>query len=147
MNLRDGTKKMSKSDVSDYSRIMLSDTADEIIQKIRKAKTDPHPLPVNIKEAHKRPEAFNLLSIFASLNNKSTESVVEQYAGKEFSSFKKDLADVIVDKIDPIGKEMKKLIKDKSNLDEIMRKGKEKAIYAADSVLSKVYDVVGFSKT
>jgi len=147
MNLRDGTKKMSKSDVSDYSRIMLSDTADEIIQKIRKAKTDPHPLPVNIKEAYKRPEAFNLLSIFASLNNKSTEDVVEQYAGKEFSSFKKDLADVIVDKIDPIGKEMKKLIEDKSYLDEIMRKGKEKAIYVADSVLSKVYDVVGFSKT
>jgi tryptophanyl-tRNA synthetase len=147
MSLRDGTKKMSKSDVSDYSRIMLNDTADKIVQKIRKAKTDPHPLPNNMKEAHKRPEAFNLLSIFASFNSKSTEDVVEQYAGKEFSSFKKDLADVIVDKIDPIGKEMQKLIDDKLYLDGIMKKGKEKAMYVADSVLSKVYDVVGFSKT
>ena len=147
MSLRDGTKKMSKSDVSDYSRIMLSDTADEIIQKIKKAKTDPYPLPANMKEAHKRPEAFNLLSIFASFNSKSTEDVVELYAGKEFSLFKQDLADVIVDKIGPIGKEMQKLIEDKSYLDGIMRKGKEKAIYVADSVLSKVYDVVGFPKT
>jgi tryptophanyl-tRNA synthetase len=147
MSLRDGTKKMSKSDVSDYSRIMLNDTADEIVQKIRKAKTDPHTLPANMKEAYKRPEAFNLLSIFASLNSKSTEDVVEQYAGKEFSSFKKDLTDVIVDKIDPIGKEMQKLIDDKPYLDGIMKKGKEKAIYVADSVLSKVYGVVGFSKT
>ena len=146
MSLRDGTKKMSKSDASDYSRIMLSDTADEIVQKIRKAKTDPHSLPTNMKEAHKRPEAFNLLSIFASFNNKSTEDVVVQYAGKEFSSFKKDLADVIVDKIDPIGKEMQKLIDDKLYLDGIMKKGKEKAIYVADSVLSKVYNIVGFSK-
>ena len=105
------------------------------------------PLPSNMKEAHKRPEAFNLLSIFASFNSKSTEDVVEQYAGKEFSSFKKDLADVIVDKISPIGKEMQKLTEDKSYLDEIMRKGREKAIYVADSVLSKVYDVVGFPKT
>ena len=85
MSLRDGTKKMSKSDISDYSRIMLSDTADEIVQKIRKAKTDPYPLPANMKEAHKRPEAFNLISIFASLNNQSTKDVVEQYSGKEFS--------------------------------------------------------------
>ncbi len=146
MSLRDGTKKMSKSDASDYSRIMLSDTADEIVQKIRKAKTDPYPLPVSIKEAYKRPEAFNLLSIFASLNNKSTEDIVEHYAGKEFSLFKKDLTDVIVDKINPIQKEMQKLIEDKPYLDEIMRKGKEKAIYVADSVLRKVFDIVGFSK-
>ena len=147
MSLRDGTKKMSKSDTSDYSRIMLSDTADEIVQKIRKAKTDPHPLPANMKEAYKRPEAFNLLSIFASFNSQSTEDVVKQFAGKEFSSFKKDLADVIVDKIVPIGKEMQKLIDDKPYLDGIMKKGREKAIYVADSVLSKVYVVVGFSKT
>ncbi len=147
MSLRDGTKKMSKSDASDYSRIMLSDTADEIVQKIRKAKTDPQPLPANIKEAHERPEAFNLLSIFASLNNKSTEDVVEQFAGKDFSSFKTDLTDVIVDKIVPIGKEMQRLIDDQSYLDGIMNKGKDKATYVADSVLSKVFDIVGFSKT
>ena len=147
MSLRDGTKKMSKSDTSNYSRIMLNDTADAIVQKIKKAKTDSQPLPSSIKEANKRPEAFNLLSIFASLNNKTTEDIVEQYAGKEFSLFKKDLTDIIVDKIGPIEKEMQKLIEDKSYLDEIMRKGKEKAIYIADSVLSRVYDVVGFSNT
>ena len=147
MSLRDGTKKMSKSDASDYSRIMLNDTKDEIVQKIKKAKTDSYPLPINIKEANDRPEAFNLISIFAAFNNQSTEDVIKQYKGKEFSSFKKDLADVIVDKIVPIGKEMQKLIDDKPYLDGIMKKGREKAIYVADSVLSKVYDVVGFSKT
>ena len=147
MSLRDGTKKMSKSDASEYSRIMLSDTTDEIIQKIRKAKTDEHPLPASIKEALQRPEAFNLLSIFASLNNKSIENILEQYSGKEFSLFKQHLADAIVDKISPIGKEMQKLLKDKSYLDGIMKKGKEKAINVADSVLSKVNDIVGFSKS
>ena len=126
---------------------MLSDTADEIVQKIRKAKTDPLPLPASIEEAHKRPEAFNLLSIFASLNSKSAEDVVEQFAGKEFSSFKTDLTDMIVDKIVPIGKEMQKLIDDQPYLDGIMKKGKDKATYVADSVLSKVFDIVGFSKT
>ena len=147
MSLRDGTKKMSKSDASNYSCIMLNDSNDEIIQKIKKAKTDSLPLPENIKEAVDRPEAFNLLSIFASLNNQSTENVISQYAGKEFSRFKKDLAEVLVEKINPICKEMNKLAGDKVYLDSIMKKGKEKAIYVADSVLSKVYDVVGFSKT
>ena len=147
MSLRDGTKKMSKSDSSDYSRIMLSDSTDEIMKKIKKAKTDTHPLPGSLKETHNRPEALNLLSIFASLNNKSTEEAISYYAGKEFSLFKKDLADVVVEKINPISKEMNKLMGDKAYLDLIMKNGRDKAIYVADSVLNRVYTAVGFSKT
>ena len=146
MSLRDGTKKMSKSDASDYSRIMLSDSTDEIVKKIKKAKTDTHPLPGSLKETHDRPEALNLLSIFAALNNKSTEEIISCYAGKEFSLFKNDLTDVVVEKIDPITKEMNKLMRDKTYLDLIMKNGREKAIYVADSVLDKVYTAVGLSK-
>ena len=146
MSLRDGTKKMSKSDASDYSRIMLSDTSDEIIQKIKKAKTDPHLLPRNKKNANDRPEALNLLSIFAALNNQSINDTISLYAGKEFSFFKNDLADLVVEKINPISKEMKKLMDDHAYLDQIMKRGKEKAIDVADSVLAQVYKVVGLSK-
>jgi len=147
MSLRDGTKKMSKSDPSDYSRIMLSDNSETIIKKIKKAKTDPYPLPENLIDAKNRPEALNLLAIYAALNNQATEDVIKNYSGKEFLVFKKDLADLIVDKINPIEKEMRKLMDDKQYLDEIMINGKEKAIKVADSVLNKVYDVVGLSKT
>ena len=146
MSLRDGTKKMSKSDPSDYSRIMLSDNADEVVQKIRKAKTDPLPLPINIQEAEKRPEALNLLTIFASLNDIETTKVVNDYAGKEFSVFKKDLAELSVEKLSPIASEIKKLMKNKDYLDSIMNKGKEKAISVAEPVLRQVYDIIGFSK-
>ena len=146
ISLRDGTKKMSKSDASDYSRIMLSDSTDEIVKKIKKAKTDTHPLPGSLKATHDRPEALNLLSIFAALNNKSTEEIISYYAGKEFSLFKNDLTDVVVEKIDPITKEMNKLMRDKAYLDLIMKNGREKAIYVADSVLDKVYTAVGLSK-
>ena len=125
---------------------MLSDSTDEIMKKIKKAKTDIHPLPGSLKETHNRPEALNLLSIFASLNNKSTEEAISYYAGKEFSLFKKDLMDVVVEKIDPINKKMKKLMDNKDYLDNIMKNGKEKAIHIADSVLKKVYTTVGFSK-
>ena len=146
MSLRDGTKKMSKSDPSDYSRIMLSDNADEVVQKIRKAKTDPLPLPINIEEAEKRPEALNLLTIFAALNDIETTKVVNDYAGKEFSVFKKDLAELSVEKLSPIASEIKKLMKNKDYLDSIMNKGKEKAISVAEPVLRQVYDIIGFSK-
>ena len=147
MSLRDGTKKMSKSDPSDYSRIMLSDNSEAIVQKIKKAKTDPYPLPDNLMDAKKRPEALNLLAIYAALDNQTTEGVINNYGGKEFSEFKKNLADLIVDKVSPIEKEMKKLMDDRQYLDEIMIKGKEKAIVVADSVLNKVYEVVGLPKT
>jgi len=145
MSLRDGTKKMSKSDPSDYSRIMLSDDTDEIVQKIRKAKTDPLPLPINMDEAEKRPEALNLLTIFAALNDVETAKVVNDYAGKEFLVFKKDLADLSIEKLSPITSEIKKLMKNKDYLDNIMNKGKEKAVAVAEPVLRKVYNIIGFS--
>ena len=146
MSLRDGTKKMSKSDPSDYSRIMLSDNEDKIVQKIRKAKTDPHPLPINMGEAEKRPEELNLITIFAALSEIKTDIVVNQYAGKEFVKFKKDLADLASAKITPITLEMKKLMNDITYLDSIMKMGKDKAIEVAEPVLNQVYDLVGFSK-
>ena len=145
MSLRDGTKKMSKSDPSDYSRIMLSDDEDSIVQKIRKAKTDPLPLPFNLEEAKNRPEVLNLLTIFAALSDVSKNTILKDYAGKEFSLFKKDLADLTVEKITPISLEIKKLMKDHTYLNTIMKTGKEKAIVVAEPVLKKVYDIVGFS--
>ena len=147
MSLRDGMKKMSKSDISEYSRIMLSDSPDQIEQKIKKSRTDALPLPADIKEASKRYEALNLLSIFAALNDISTKKTIQQYAGKEFSVFKKDLTDLIIDKIQPIGKEINKLMEDQSFLDSIMIEGKNKAFIEADSVLTKVYNIVGLKKT
>ena len=147
MSLRDGMKKMSKSDISEYSRIMLSDSPDQIVQKIKKAKTDPLPLPTYSKEIFKRPEAFNLLSIFASLKGISIENATQQYEGKEFSLFKKDLADLVVEKIQPIGKEINKLMDDQLYLDSIMTEGKNKAVVEADSVLTKVYDIIGLQKS
>jgi len=147
MSLRDGTKKMSKSDISNYSRIMLRDTSEQIVQKIKKAKTDPQPLPSNIEQVSKRPEASNLLSIFAALENISTEKVIQQYNGKEFSIFKKDLSDLVVEKIQPIGKEIDKLMEDQEYLNSVMFDGKNKAITVADSVLQRVYDIVGLEKS
>ena len=146
MSLRDGNNKMSKSDPSEYSRIMLTDSAEEISKKISKAKTDNFTLPDSIEDARKRPEAFNLLSIFAALDNKSTSTIISTYSGKEFSFFKKDLTELIIQKITPISQEMKKLINDKTYLDEIMIDGKNKATLVADSVLEKVYEVIGFAK-
>jgi len=147
MSLRDGKKKMSKSDISEYSRIMLNDSTDHIVQKIKKAKTDTMPMPFDIKEASKRPEAFNLLSIFAALSNNSIKHAIQQYGGKEFFLFKKDLTDLVVEKIQPIGKEVSKLMDDHLYLDSIMMDGRNKAIVEADSVLNKVYDIIGLRKT
>ena len=112
-----------------------------------RAKTDHYPLPSSLEEVKDRPEALNLLSIVAALIDLSTEEVISRYAGKEFSKLKTDLADLIVEKISPISNEIKKLMDDKVYLDSIMRDGKKKAENVADSVLRKVYDVVGFSKT
>ena len=146
MSLRDGTKKMSKSDPSEYSRIMLNDSNDEIVQKIKKAKTDSSGLPDNINDANKRPEALNLLSMFAALNNKTTDEIIKEYQGKEFSVLKNDLSDVLVDKVEPIRKNISKLMNDKDYLDIIMKQGKESAITVADSVLTKVYNTIGLNK-
>ncbi len=144
MSLRDGSKKMSKSDPSDYSRIMLTDTAENITQKIKKAKTDPEPLPQDKTGLEKRPEAENLISIFASLQDTSIESVINDYAGKEFSSFKKDLADLSVSKLEPITCEMNKLMSDVSYIDSILNQGKENAIAVAEPVLQKTKEIIGF---
>ena len=144
MSLRDGSKKMSKSDPSDYSRIMLTDTAENITQKIKKAKTDPEPLPQDKTGLEKRPEAENLISIFASLQDTSIESVIKDYAGKEFSIFKKDLADLSVSKLEPITTEMNKLMSDVSYIDSILNQGKENAIAVAEPVLQKTKEIIGF---
>jgi len=144
MSLKDGTKKMSKSDPSDYSRIMLTDTAENITQKIKKAKTDPEPLPQDKTGLEKRPEAENLISIFASLQDTSIESVIKDYAGKEFSTFKKDLADLSVSKLEPITSEMNKLMSDVSYIDSILKQGKENAIAVAEPVLQKTKEIIGF---
>ena len=144
MSLRDGSKKMSKSDPSDYSRIMLTDTAENITQKIKKAKTDPEPLPQDKTGLEKRPEAENLISIFASLQDTSIESVIKDYAGKEFSTFKKDLADLSVSKLEPITSEMNKLMSDISYIDSILNQGKENAIAVAEPVLQKTKEIIGF---
>ena len=143
MSLRDGLKKMSKSDPSDYSRIMLSDTEDEIIKKIKKAKTDPLPLPVNLEEANKRPEAINLLTIYASLNDLDLEAVIADYSGKEFSQFKRDLSDLAISKLAPISLEMNRLMKDEKYLDSIIIEGKKRAINVAEPVLAKIYEIIG----
>ncbi len=144
MSLRDGSKKMSKSDPSDYSRIMLTDTAENIIQKIKKAKTDPETLPQDKTGLEKRPEAENLISIFASLQDISIESVIKDYSGKEFSIFKKDLADLSVSKLEPITSEMNKLMSDVSYIDSILNQGKENAIAVAEPVLQKTKEIIGF---
>ena len=146
MSLRDGLKKMSKSDPSDYSRIMLSDSEDEIVKKIKKAKTDPLSLPRNLEDAKKRPEAINLLTIYAALNNLELERVISDYAGKEFSDFKKDLGEIASSKLSPISKEINKLMKDEQYLDSIISNGTERAIHIADPVLSRVYEIIGLFK-
>ena len=135
---------MSKSDPSDYSRIMLSDTAENITQKIKKAKTDPEPLPEDKTGLEKRPEAENLISIFASLQDTSIESVIKDYAGKEFSFFKKDLADLSVSKLEPITSEMNKLMTDVSYIDSILKEGQDNAIAVAEPVLQKTKEIIGF---
>ena len=144
MSLRDGSKKMSKSDPSDYSRIILTDTAENIVQKIRKAKTDPEPLPENKTDLEKRPEAENLISIFASLKDTSVDNVINEYSGKEFSIFKKDLADLSVSKLEPITSEMNKLMNDISYIDSVLNAGKDNATSVAEPVLQKTKEIIGF---
>ena len=146
MSLRDGLKKMSKSDPSDYSRIMLSDSEEEIVKKIKKAKTDPLPLPDNLEVAKNRPEAINLLTIYAALNDQEIGTVISEYGGKEFSQFKNDLGELASSKLSPISVEMNKLMKDEKYLDSVIIKGKERAIKVADPVLNKIYEIIGFFK-
>ena len=144
MSLKDGTKKMSKSELSDLSRINLTDEKDSIINKIKKAKTDPLPLPSNIEELYKRPEAKNLLEIYSSLSDVSLEKSIQTFVGKNFSEFKENLSQVLVEKIDPISKEIKKLINEKDFLDKILLDGHKKANDIASNKIKKIHEIIGF---
>ena len=127
MSLKDGSKKMSKSEISDLSRINLTDDKDQIINKIKKAKTDPMPMPKTVSELEERLEAKNLIGIYASLTNSNIEKSVESFIGKNFSEFKEKLSEVLVDKIEPISLEIKKLLNDQAYLSSILQEGAEKA--------------------
>jgi tryptophanyl-tRNA synthetase len=144
MSLKDGSKKMSKSELSDLSRINLTDNKDEIVNKIKKAKTDPFPMPKNIKELEERAEVKNLLGIYSSLTNSNLEKSVESFAGKNFSEFKEKLSEVLVNKIEPISVEIKKLLNDQSYLDNILLDGVEKANLIAKKKIEKIKEIVGF---
>ena len=144
MSLKDGSKKMSKSELSDLSRINLTDDKDQIINKIKKAKTDTLPMPKEIKELEGRLEAQNLLGIFASLSNSTLETSLEKFAGKNFSEFKQELSELLVDKIMPISEEIKKLLKDQSYLDSILLDGVEKANKIASKKIKNMKETVGF---
>ncbi len=143
MSLRDGTKKMSKSEESDYSRINLKDTADEIVKKIKKAKTDSKPIPDNDKQLKDRPEALNLINIYADVSEKKVESVLNEMAGKDFSFLKSKLSDVLIEKVLPIGKSIKELMNDSEFLEKILKKGTEKANIKAEENLKKIREIVG----
>tara|TARA_B100000575_G_C23126414_1_gene652666 strand:- start:73 stop:1074 length:1002 start_codon:yes stop_codon:yes gene_type:complete len=144
MSLRDGTKKMSKSEDSDYSRINLKDSADEIVKKIKKAKTDTNPITDNIKDYEKRPEAFNLLSIYSDLSEQEIQKTITEFAGKNFSYFKNQLSEKLVETISPIGSNIAKLLNDKKHLEDVLKKGREKANIIAEENLKKIREIVGF---
>ena len=144
MSLKDGSKKMSKSELSDLSRINLTDDKDLIINKIKKAKTDPLPMPTTQKELDERLEAKNLLGIYSSLTNSSLEKSVENFAGKNFSEFKQKLSEALVDKIQPISTEIKKLLDDKSYLDNTLLEGVERANTIASKKIKRIKEIVGF---
>ena len=144
MSLKDGTKKMSKSELSDFSRINLTDDKDLIINKIKKAKTDPLPIPSDIEELKRRPEAKNLLGIYSSLTDLSIEKSIQIFANKNFSEFKDELSQVLVEKIEPISVEIKKLIKDKKYLEKVLFDGRQKANDIASIKVKKLQEIVGF---
>ena len=144
MSLKNGSKKMSKSELSDLSRINLTDNKDQIINKIKKAKTDPLPLPKSLKEIDERVEAKNLIGIYASLTNSTLEKSIENFAGKNFSEFKEKLSQVLVDKIEPISAEIKKLLADQEYLDQILLEGVEKANSIASKKIERIKEIVGF---
>ena len=143
MSLRDGTKKMSKSEESDYSRINLKDSADEINKKIKKAKSDSEPIPDNLKSLKKKPEALNLLTIYSELSNSNLEKIIQEMAGKEYSFLKTKLSEILINEITPIGKEIQKLLDNKSHLKDILAKGSEKANIIAEENLKNIRDIVG----
>ncbi len=147
MSLRDGTSKMSKSDASDMSRINMTDDADAIASKIRKAKTDPEPLPETVAGLDGRPEAKNLVNIYAGLAGTSVEAVLAEFGGKGFAAFKPKLAELAVEKMAPISAEMARLMQDPAEIDRILGRGAERAEAIAQPILRKTYDIVGFVRS
>jgi tryptophanyl-tRNA synthetase len=144
MSLRDGTKKMSKSDPSDLSRINLTDDRDTIAQKLRKAKTDPEPLPSEAAGLAGRPEAENLVGIYAALSGRSAADVLGEFGGSQFSTFKSALTDLAVDRLGPVGSEMKRLVADPAHIDSVLAAGAERARVIAVPVMAAVKDILGF---
>ena len=144
MSLRDGSKKMSKSDASDYSRINLTDDADAIAQKIRKAKTDPDPLPHEEKGLESRPEADNLVGIYAAIADKTKADVLREFGGAQFSAFKAALVDIAVSRLGPIGAQMKRLVQDPVYIDSVLADGAARAQATASETMKAVKDIVGF---
>jgi len=144
MSLKNGIKKMSKSDPSDLSRINLTDDKDQIINKIKKAKTDPLPLPGAINNLAERPEAENLLGIYSSLKNQNLEKSIMEFNGKNFSEFKEKLSEVLIERIDPISKEIKKLLEDQKFLDSVLLEGSDKADKIASKKMKEMKELVGF---
>ena len=144
MSLKDGLKKMSKSETSDLSRINLTDDKDQIINKIKKAKTDTLPLPSEIEELEKRPEARNLIGIYSSLTNKTFQKSIDEFAGKNFSEFKENLSEIVVNEINPISLKIKELLNDKDFLKKILKDGYEKANEIASKKVKEIHKIVGF---
>jgi tryptophanyl-tRNA synthetase len=147
MNLRDGTKKMSKSNESDMTRINLTDDADAIAKKIRKAKTDPEPLPSEVKGLEARPEADNLVGIYAGLADTSKEAVLREFDNAPFLKFKDALAELASSRLTPIGDEMRRLMADPVEIDRILAEGARRAHAIADPILAKTKDIVGFIRS
>ena len=144
MSLKDGVKKMSKSDPSEMSRINLNDSKDTIVNKIKKAKTDTLPLPGNEKELENRPEAKNLIGIYSSLSNQNLSKTLEEFSGKNFSDFKNKLSEIVIEKIYPISKEMNKLKKDQNFTDKILKEGTHKASEIASKKIKDIKNIIGF---
>jgi tryptophanyl-tRNA synthetase len=144
MSLRDGTKKMSKSDPSDYSRLNMTDDADAIAQKIRKAKTDPLPLPASVNDLSERAEALNLVTLFSALAERPIDDILKEFEGKGFGDFKSALADLSVSVLAPIGSEMSRLVDDPAEIDKILNAGAERADALAQPILAEVKKIVGF---
>ena len=146
MSLRDGTKKMSKSEASEMSRINLTDDSDSIRKKIQKAKTDPFEIPSVKEELLNRPEAENLLGIYATLANQSIEKTLQQFSGSDFKKLKDELSDILISELDPINREIKKLLNEETYIIEILQKGSEKANDISQPLLQKTREIVGFLK-
>jgi tryptophanyl-tRNA synthetase len=144
MSLRDGSKKMSKSDASDYSRINMTDGPDAIAQKIRKARTDPHPVPAAPAEFKGRPEAENLVGLYAALADMTVEDVCRRFGGQPFSTFKHELAEVAVAKLAPIQDAMRRLMADPGHVDGVLREGTRRARALSEPILREVHRIVGF---